>query len=188
MNEEETNEIIEVLHSNDGSERSRARQAIVSSGKQAARVLIPLLSDPNKNVRWEACKAFSDLREPAAADALAEALNDEDEDVRWLAAEALISLGSQAVVPTLRALQTHFNSLFVRQGAHHVLHALEREQMLNLQTLSVLNTLNYLEPQISVPFAARKALESLSESKDPSPGRSGEGHHHKDTPRRREVK
>ncbi|HTY38767.1 MAG TPA: HEAT repeat domain-containing protein [Bacteroidota bacterium] len=158
------NELIEGLHSKDGHVRSRARRGLVSAGREGLPTLIALLTDPNRNVRWEVCKALGEMREPDAAEALTGALDDENIEVRWLAAEALIALRARAVIPMLRALERSFNSLFMRQGAHHVLHALERERLLNSETLAVLDTLRYLEPQISVPLAARRALESIPDS------------------------
>jgi hypothetical protein len=85
-------------------------------------------------------------------------------EVRWLAAEGLIALEERALVPLLQALEVDFESPFLRQGAHHVLHALERKKRLNEKTLAVLDTLRFLEPRMEVALAARKALDSHGRS------------------------
>jgi HEAT repeat protein len=130
-------------------------------GKPAVPFLVELLFDPNRYVRWEVCKALGAIRDASAADALAKALDDESVEVRWLAAEALIALGSRAIVPLLHVLELRFNSIFVRQSANHVLNALKKENLLNREMLAVLDTLRSMEPRISVPVAARNALESI---------------------------
>jgi HEAT repeat protein len=153
------------LHSKKWVERQRARIALEKIGRQAAPRLIELLSSRNKRVRWEACKALGRIKEPAAAASLVSALTDDSMEVRWLAAEGLIALGEKALVPLLQALEVDFDSAFLRQGAHHVLHALERQKELNEKTLAVLDTLRFLEPKMTVALAARKALDSLRREK-----------------------
>jgi hypothetical protein len=92
------------------------------------------------------------------------ALTGETMKVRWLATEGLIALEEKALVPLLQALEVDFESAFLRQRAHHVLHALERKKKLNEKTLAVLDTLRFLEPKMEVALAARKALDSLGRS------------------------
>jgi HEAT repeat protein len=157
-------ELLGELRGKDGARRERARESLVKVGKPAVSALIGLLSDRNEHVRWEACKALGSIKDPAAAGPLVDALNDRNMEVRWLAAEGLIALGRKSVIPLLRALEAHFDSLFLREGAHHVLHALQREDLLDASTLAVLDTLRSLGPRMTVALAARKALESLGKS------------------------
>jgi 16S rRNA G966 N2-methylase RsmD len=49
----------------------------------------------------------------------------------------------------------------LRQGAHHVLHALERDHLLNKSCINLLNKLRGLDQELSVPLAAEAALRSL---------------------------
>jgi HEAT repeat protein len=153
------------LHSKKWVERQGARIALVKIGKAAAPRLIELLSSRNKRVRWEACKALGGIKEPAAAASLVSALTDDSMEIRWLAAEGLIALEEKALVPLLQALEMDFESPFLRQGAHHVLHALERKEKLSEKTMAVLDTLRFLEPKTEVAVAARKALDSLRREK-----------------------
>jgi hypothetical protein len=149
------------LQSKKWVERQRARIALEQIGRRAAPRLIELLSNRNKRVRWEACKALGHIKYPAAAAPLVSALTDDSMEVRWLAAEGLIALEEKALVPLLQTLEVDFESPFLRQGAHHVLHALERKRRLNEKTLAVLDTIRFLEPKTEVAVAARMALDSL---------------------------
>ncbi len=155
-------QLVAKLQSEDGTDRQHARNEIVRIGKPAVPYLIQLLSSPQERLRWEACKALGRIADPAAAAPLVDALRDDSMEVRWLAAEDLIALEEEAVVPLLKALQVHFNSIFLLEGAHHVLHALEKRKLLKKKILTVLDSLRYLAPKIEVAVAAAQALESLA--------------------------
>lgn len=161
-NREAIAKLMAALGSKHGMERQHARLALVELGKLAVPHLIEALKDKHQQVRWEAAKALGSIKDSSAAPALVEALRDESSEVRWLAAEALIALRERAVVPLLLALEIHFKSVWLRHGAHHVLHALERYGLLDEKTLQVLDTLRTIEPAVTVPWAAHAALESLN--------------------------
>ena len=150
------------LRVKDPARRIHARQAIVSIGKSAVPTLVDLLQDRVEHVRWEACKALGSIKDPQAAPALVEALRDDSVEVQWLAAEALIALGKKALTPLLESLERDFESPSLRQGAHHILHALEREKLLNKDTVAVVDSLRSMEPEVEIAVAARKALASLA--------------------------
>ena len=151
------------LGSPNGREREHARFELIKCGKIVTPFLIEALRDKNHHVRWEAAKAFGELKDPAAADALVDTLMDERAEIRWLAAEALIALEEDAIEPLLRALVDHFDSIWLRHGAHHVLHALERNSSLDKKTFEVLEAMRSIEPEVTVPWAAEAALEARSE-------------------------
>jgi HEAT repeat protein len=154
--------LMAALSNKDGMQRQRARFALIEMGKSAVPHLIEALKDDHQQVRWEAAKALGSLNDPGAAPALVEALMDESSEIRWLAAEALIALREQAVAPLLLALEKHFKSVWLRDGAHHVLHDLKEYQLINKQTMQVLETLQSLEPEVTIPWAAQAALDSLT--------------------------
>ncbi len=156
--------LIGQLKSHDGSEREHARNAIVRIGAPAVPVLVRLLKSPHELMRWEACKALGAINVPEVAQPLVEALRDENMEVRWLAAEGLAALGRDGLSALFRALEFHFNSIFLLEGAHHVLLALEKKKLLNKESEDVLESLRHLEPRVSVPVAARRALESLKKN------------------------
>jgi hypothetical protein len=158
---DEIRNLISELRSMDGAHRERARKMLVELGTQATKALLELLSDRDEHVRWEACKILGAIRDPIAAAPLAASLRDENIEVQWLATEALIALGPEALVPLLQNLELHFDSIFVRQGAFHVLHDIERDYGLNEKTLALMNALHAQDPVITVAWAAHEALESL---------------------------
>jgi hypothetical protein len=154
-------EFIDALRHTDGRVRERARMALVALGSNAVEPLTGLLTDRDDHMRWIACKALASLADPRSAPALVDALRDESFEIQWLAAEGLIAMGSHAVRPLLTALEEHFPSVYLRQGAHHVLHALERTGHLDPETLAVLDSLRSLRPPLTVAMAARRALNAI---------------------------
>jgi HEAT repeat protein len=163
--DKEIEDLINELQTKNAARRMRARDAIVKIGKPAVPYLINLLDNSKEHLRWEACKALGSIKDPKAAPYLVLALNDDNFAVQWLAAEALIALRNKAVIPLLEGLEANFKSLSMRQGAHHVLHALERKHLLTEETVSVVDTLRSLQPIIAVGVAAQKALISLGKTK-----------------------
>jgi HEAT repeat protein len=153
--------LIEKLRSHDGLTRQRARKSLVAIGSRSVASLLKLLVDPRDQVRWEAAKALSDIGDPMAASALVAALEDESFGVRWLAADGLIALERDALPPLLEALKEDGGSLWLREGAHHVLRMLAAEHDLDDQVTLVLTALESIEPDTDVPLAAQKALQTL---------------------------
>jgi HEAT repeat protein len=156
----DVSELVTKLGSRDGMERQHAREALVALGEPAIGPLIAALSAERDLVRWEAAKAFTDLRAPGAAPALVKTLADKDGDVRWLATEALIGLGAVALVPLFEALMAGADSAELREGAHHVLHALNHGELGEIVG-PLLTTLEHYEPELAVPLSAEEALARL---------------------------
>lgn len=154
--------LIANLGTKDGLVRERARQSLVAIGAPAVASLIEALADRNKQMRWEAAKALAQIGDPASAHTLVNALEDEVFDVRWLAAEGLIALGREALVPLLQALIERSDSLWLREGAHHILHNLCRGDLKEVLR-PLLAALEDVEPSIEVPLAAESALDALTE-------------------------
>jgi len=162
LSDKTVTELIADFKSEDGLVREHAREEIVNRGSKATSDLVEALSDKAHQVRWEAAKSLTKIRDPKAAPALVDALEDSSFEVQWLAAEALIQLKRDAIVPILQALTKRYESQYLRAGAHHVLHALEREELLDEKTLPVLDELRSLTPSEPYPMAARNALEQLT--------------------------
>lgn len=160
---EEITKLIGALGSEDGVERTHAREALIGMGRPVVPFLINALSDPRSQVRWEVGKALRYIKDPQTAPALVEALMDDSVEVRWLAAEGLIALKSLAIEPLLRGLAQNFGSARLRQGARHVLHVLQEHEPLEEPVLAVLEALSSVEPALSVPWAAKAALDALRE-------------------------
>ena len=160
---ETINSLVAELGDGDGLVRERARLTLVYIGEPAVASLIEALTDSRQSVRWEAAKALSDIADPAAAPALVVALEDRVFDIRWLAAKGLIAIGYKSIVPLLKALIGRPDSVWLRQGAHHVLKELvagELEHVLN----PVITALEGPESAVEVPVIAGVVLNMLRES------------------------
>jgi HEAT repeat protein len=155
-------QLVASLSNDDGLKRQDARRRLVHIGSPAVPSLISALKDKKHRVRWEAAKALVSIRDPQAAPALVEALMDENFEIQWLAAEGLIELGHDAVKALLEALMLHYESVYLRQGAHHVLYELEREKLLNEQETAVIDELRSIEPSHPFPAVARTALAAMT--------------------------
>jgi HEAT repeat protein len=155
--------LIADLASQDGIIRIKARRQLVAYRKRSVAPLIKTLSSENHWVRWEAAKALSQIANPASIQALLEALTDKEFDVRWLAAEGLIRIGRKVVVPLLETLVDHSDSLWLREGIHHVLHDMNRGN-LDKTLRPVLTALEGTEPSLEAPLAARGALNVLKKA------------------------
>lgn len=154
-------QLIEEFHNEDGVKRKAAREKLTEIGKAIVPQLIKALDDDEQIVRWEAARTLKDIHDPSAAPALVKALMDESFEVQWLAAEALIALEQAAVKPLLEALTHNSGSQSLRQGAHHVLHAFERNKMLSKPVLEFLDALREFEPVERIPILAGQALKSM---------------------------
>jgi len=152
--------LIADLRSQDGIVRVRARKSLVAIGRRVVKPLTKALASKKDWVRWEAAKALGQIGDPAATQALVAALQDEMFDVRWLGAEGLIAIGRNAVAPLLTVLMEHGDSSRVREGAHHVLHDMDRGNLDNILQ-PVLEALEDIEAAIEVPLAAEAALDAL---------------------------
>jgi hypothetical protein len=153
--------LIADLRSNDMVVRRNARASLVGHGRSAVEALLPLLKDRSAHVRWEAVKVLREMSDASAAPALADALEDEDFGVAWLAAEGLIHLRRRGLASLFQALIAHADSPRLRQGAHHVLRVLA-DRGYSQETSAVMAALDHVEPTLTVPAAARQALEGLT--------------------------
>jgi len=150
--------LVEELGAPEVYRRMHARNELAAMGTMATPALLRALSEGGDRHRWEVCKTLVAIKDPQAAPALVAVLADEVMAVRWVAAEALIVLGSHAVPPLLRALEEHFNSVYLRESAHHVLWGLDRMGVLGPQGKDLLKLLGGTEPSIRIGVAAREAL------------------------------
>jgi HEAT repeat protein len=152
--------LLKALHSKEGEERRRARLSLESLGPGAVEALVASLQDPDREVRWEAAKALGEIADPHSAPALVGAMEDEGFDIRWLAAGGLIALGRAGLAPLLNALAKKADSVYLRQGAHHVMYDLSHKGLRDLLA-PVMAALEGVDPEIGVPEPTRKVLQAL---------------------------
>ena len=152
--------LVDLLSSADGVERHTAREQLEEIGSPAVPFIARALRAPREHARWEAAKALGEIADASAAPALVRALEDEKAAVRWLAATALIKMGRDALLPLLHGLEGNSDSIWFRDGAHHVLRSLIRDGVAD-EALPVLEALENLEPCIEAPIAAYHVREEL---------------------------
>ena len=152
--------LVQTLESRDGMARQQARERLVAIGRVAARHLAKGLTDDRPYVRWEAANALVDIRDKESAVDLVKSLEDLEFDIRWLAAKGLITRRRDSLEPLFIALEHHADSEWLRDGAHHVVHVLS-EQGLRESVVSVVAALEGRAPSITVPNAAKEALDRL---------------------------
>jgi HEAT repeat protein len=162
--------LVAQLARKDGLEREAARERLVTIGEAAIAPLIRALKDGREMVRWEAAKALGEIHDAAAARALVESLEDRVFDIRWLAAEGLIAIGHKSLPPLLRALEQRSDSKALQNGAHHVAHALAKDDLKEVLR-PLLVALEDVEPSVEVPFAALAVLNTLASAKWQHDGR-----------------
>ncbi len=157
--------LIETLKSKDGITRQNARNSLVEIGKPALDALIKAFKIKEDPVHWEVAKALSQIGTAKAAQALVDALEDKDFSVRWIAAEGLIHVGFDGLIPLLKTLRDKSDSVWMREGCHHVIHDLVNRKILFEATrkclMPVLDSLNQFDTVIKTNTAASRALEII---------------------------
>jgi len=166
MSSSTSNQDIDTLIANlgdhNGLVRKRARLDLKKIGESAIPALIETLTGSGEHARWEAAKVLSQIGDPTAVPTLIETMQeDEDLGIRWLASEGLIKSGSQGLTSLLEALIQHPDSIWLRQGAIHILHTLASEESLHDFLTPVLAALKSVEPTVEVSVAAHAALTAL---------------------------
>ena len=111
--------------------RKKAREELVEIGEPSLDFLMELGTSKDEKVRWEAIITIVQIGSNNTLDVLLNALKDDEFSIRWLAAEGLINLGKFVVVPLLQELLNKPDSVFLRRGAHHVLHELRKSGIFN---------------------------------------------------------
>lgn len=152
--------LIEGLLGGEAATRDAARRALIVTGGAAVPALADLLASPDEAARREAAIVLSSCATPDAAPALVAALEDQNSGIRWLAAKGLIAAGRGGLEPLLRELINRSESVWLRDGAHHVLRALVRRSA-DDPVGAVLGALEGPEPDLTVPPAAMGALRAL---------------------------
>lgn len=153
--------LVAQLRDTDGLIRRGARRRLVDIGRAAVPALEQGLTNPLDHARWEAAKALCEIHAPQAAPALVQRLEDDNFSVRWLAAEALIGLGDYAIVPLLKQLVRRPDSVWLRQGAHHILRA-SGGGRIDSPLYPVVKALEGVEPILETPVAAESALMHMA--------------------------
>lgn len=153
--------LIKQLSNPDGFIRSQARQVFCCIGASVIPELINTVSNANQELRLEVIKVLECIQDPASIHILVEQLKDDHAGIRWAASNALVGMQRQALPAIFAALVHDFDSIGLRQSAHHILHVFKDDGILSDVEEKVYEALGGIEPSASVPWAAQKALESI---------------------------
>jgi hypothetical protein len=164
--DKEVKQYLVELEDNNIKVRISARRQLAHLGSEVVPDLIEQLKTDRERCRWEAAKILGDIQDESAIEALVEALLDESISIHWVATESLIKFGRKAIIPVLEGITRHFDSMRFRQGAYHILHMLERSHQLDSHVQEVLDALRDIEPSVSAPWAAERAIEYLKFEKE----------------------
>ena len=158
--------LIKQLSNSDSLIRMEARDILSCIGAPALPELLKILPDANTQLRWQIIKLLDNIKDPSTIPILLHELKDENAELRWAASNALINLRRELILPLLEALTHDFDSLWFRQSAHHILRVLKDNGKLTPAEEEVCKALEGIEPTITVPWAAIKALQELKKNKN----------------------
>ncbi len=154
--------LISNLSSGSGSMRERSRWKLVEIGGPAVEPLMRRIPGACSSELWEIMKTLSDIAAPESIPVLIDKLTFDVSEIRWLAAKGLIHIGEQAVVPLLQKVELEGGeSKFIREGAHHVLGAVE-EPVLKADLEPLLEALEDKNNNIGVPLVTRAVLKKIA--------------------------
>jgi len=154
--------------------RQQARARLIEAGLEAVPGLVLVLQHEQPQARLDAVRTLAEIQAPSAAPALVKSLQDEDVGVRWAAREALIALGGSGVEPLLRDLIQAYDSIWLREGAQHILSTLKDQGCLAAPLVEVLKALGRSEPEVRLRSTAASAWQALFGSpEEPAPWRVG---------------
>lgn len=124
-------ELIAEMGSPDLLQRQHARLCLVFRKGESIPALLEALHSPNAVTRGEAVRALGDIRVPETVSAVIDMLTDENTEVRWAAMESVIRMGHAALRPLLERFIKDFDSLWLREGVHHILRVFRDQHGLN---------------------------------------------------------
>lgn len=157
-------ELVETLCGEEGLKRKEARNSLVKIGKPVLPSVKELLDSPKHIYRWEAMKVIAGIGSPESIPIFLEGLDDDSGDIRWIASEGLINTGKYAVKPLLELVLDKHDSVFVLNGAHHVIHVLNTKKMLpkDFPTKKLLDLLKVSSNPSSLKVLVHHTLEMLT--------------------------
>jgi HEAT repeat protein len=158
---QDVNSWIKQLSNPNGFRRTQARDVLSCIGSSAIPELEQALEKADTQLRWEIIKVLENIHDPSTVPVLVAQLIDDNAGVRWAASNALVGLRRGALPALFEALTRNAESSRLRQSAHHILHVLKDDGRLTEQEIKLYNALEDIEPTVSVPWAASRAIQSI---------------------------
>lgn len=164
LSKEEIRKNLIQLQSKNGIERQKARISMVTLGTPAVDFLSELVTHPDDTIRWEVVKGLGQIMDPITTPLLINALEDDNTSIRWLAAEGLVRLNKKGLIPLVEALTSQKITIFLREGAHHVLKPLAKKYPSD-EIHALIQSLEITTDHTDVPILAKNLLERLKAGK-----------------------
>jgi hypothetical protein len=152
--------LIADLSSDNGIVRQKARYDLISIGRPAIEFLKGLQYLPNEHLRWETIKTLSQIAHQDSIPVLINALENDHFDIRWLAAEGLIEIGKKSIKPIMEAIISNQDSIYLREGVHHVLKGLQAKKIF-VDKQKIIQQLENPNAESTLAFTASRILEKL---------------------------
>jgi HEAT repeat protein len=162
----DTQVLISQLSDPNDNIRMLAREALTCIGGPAIPELLQAINNTDTQLRWEIIKVLENIQNTDTIPVLVEQLKNHHAGVRWAASNALIGFRRSAIPAILEALMKDSDSIWLRQSAHHILHVFKDSGNLTAAEGKVYRALEDVEPGMTVPWAAERALESLRHHKN----------------------
>ncbi len=154
-------DLVSALLSDQIIQRQKAREQLVEIGGPAVDYLARSFKTRNKALRWEIMKTLVQIADKRSLHLFINSLEDKNTDIRWLAAEGLIKLGHISLKPLLKDLIERPNSIFLKEGVHHVLHDVIRKSDLQETFTPILAELKETDDDEKVAVLAWTLLKNL---------------------------
>lgn len=122
--------LLETLCATDGQQRKEARRELVALGDETLKYINDYLEHPRHICRWEILRVIKEIADLKSIPVFLDALDDDKSDIRWIAAEGLIRMGKYSVRPLLKLISEKHDSVFVLNGAHHIIWELYEREIL----------------------------------------------------------
>ena len=158
--------LIKELSNTDSLIRNVARDVLSCLGARAVPELLKALPTADTQLRWQIIKIFDRIQDKSTIPIMIKELMDDNSEIRWAAANALLNLRRDGLPALMEALTHDFDSIWLRQSAHHILRILRDNGKLTPTEEQVYQALGDIEPAISVPWAAIKALNEINKNKN----------------------
>jgi hypothetical protein len=144
------------------NQKLSARQTLVKMGKKILPQINKLLKSGDIALRLEAAKIIELIGNRMSINVLIDLLEDTEFDIRWIASEGLIKIGRRSVRPLLKAVRDGINSIFLNEGAHHVLIYLLNENEKKNEMSLLLSLENHHTLGATAPVEASIALGHIN--------------------------
>jgi HEAT repeat protein len=151
--------IMEIMSTESYKGKVAARKTLVNMGNSIIPKIHKLLYTNNLLLRMEVAKIVELIGSRKSIPELIRLLEDPEFDIRWIAAEGLIKIGRRSIVPLLKTIHEGQNSLYIGEGAHHVLQSLLNEKEKIALTTLLQSLDNFHELGETSPTQASIALK-----------------------------